>query len=130
MLITASNTASNKDESYKNLLAEIKQKHIDVIYNLIENQKQNQLYNFLDIQINQLQTLLDGCFLLGELSARTADTIASFGELLSSQIVAAAVQQIIPNTNFKDSREIIKTNSNFGKASVNFNITNSNIQFF
>lgn len=130
MLISASNTASNKNESYKNLLAEIKQKHVDVIYHLIENQKQNQLLNFLDTQINQLHTLLDGCFLLGELSARTADTIASFGELLSSQIVAAAVQQIIPNSNFKDSREIIKTNSNFGKASVNFNITNSNIQFF
>jgi aspartokinase/homoserine dehydrogenase 1 len=59
------------------------------------------------------------------LSPRTADAVASFGELLSSQIIAAAMQQTIPNSTFKDSRELIKTNSNFGKASVNFEKTNS-----
>ncbi len=71
-----------------------------------------------------MQTLLDGCFLLGKLSQRTAGAIASFGKLLSSQIIAIALQQTIPNSTFKDSREIIKTNSNFGNAVVNFEITN------
>ena len=125
MLINASQKAASKDESYKNSIEEIKQKHFEAIADLVDNANQNQLLIKINSQINQLQTLLDGCFLLGELSPRTADAIASFGELLSSQIIAAALQQTIPNSTFKDSRDIIKTNSNFGKAAVDFEITNT-----
>ena len=125
MLLIASQKAASKDENYKNNIEEIKQKHFETISLLIDNNNQNQLLIKINSQINQLQTLLDGCFLLGELSPRTSDAIASFGELLSSQIIATALQQTIPNSNFKDSRELIKTNSNFGKAVVNFDVTNS-----
>ncbi len=74
--------------------------------------------------INHLETLLDGCFLLGELSPRTSDTILSFGELLSSYIIAEALKQQHKNSGYKDSRELIKTNNNYGKAAVNFEVTN------
>ncbi len=124
MLLTASQKAASKDETYKSSIEEIKQKHFDTIAQLIDSANQNQLLIKINSQINQLQTLLDGCFLLGELSPRTSDAIASFGELLSSQIIATALQQSIPNSNFKDSRELIKTNANFGKASVDFEVTN------
>ena len=124
MLLTASQKAASKDETYKSSIEEIKQKHFDTIAQLIDSANQNQLLIKINSQINQLQTLLDGCFLLGELSARTSDAIAGFGELLSSQIIATALQQSIPNSNFKDSRELIKTNANFGKASVDFEVTN------
>ncbi|WP_395064730.1 bifunctional aspartate kinase/homoserine dehydrogenase I [Flavobacterium sp.] len=125
MLLNASKKAASKDENYKNNIEEIKQKHFETISVLIDSINQNQLLIKINSQINQLQTLLDGCFLLGELSPRTSDAIASFGELLSSQIIATALQQTIPNSNFKDSRKLIKTNSNFGKAVVNFDVTNS-----
>ncbi len=124
MLINAAQKAASKDETYKNNIEEIKQKHFDAITDLVENTHQNQLLIKINGQINQLQTLLDGCFLLGELSPRTADAIASFGELLSSQVIATALQQTIPNSAFKDSRELIKTNSNFGNAAVDFELTN------
>ncbi|HLP65145.1 bifunctional aspartate kinase/homoserine dehydrogenase I [Flavobacterium sp.] len=123
-LIQAAQKAASKDESYKNSIEEIKQKHFDAIGQLVNQANQNQLLIKINNQINQLQTLLDGCFLLGELSPRTADAVAGFGELLSSQIIATALQQTLPNSNFKDSRELIKTNSNFGKAAVNFELTN------
>jgi len=124
MLINTSKKAATKDESYKTTIEEIKQKHFDAIADLVDSANQNQLLIKINSQINQLQTLLDGCFLLGELSPRTSDAVASFGELLSSQIIATALQQTIPNSNFKDSRELIKTNANFGKASVDFEVTN------
>ena len=124
MLLNASEKASNKDEVYKVVLDEIKQKHFVAITDLVETSNQNALLIKINSQINQLQTLLDGCFLLGELSPRTADAIAGFGELLSSQIIATALQQSLPNSNFKDSRELIKTNSNFSKAVVNFVLSN------
>jgi aspartokinase/homoserine dehydrogenase 1 len=124
ILINASKKAAAKDETYKTNIEEIKQKHFDAIADLVDAANQNQLLIKINSQINQLQTLLDGCFLLGELSPRTSDAVASFGELLSSQIIATALQQTIPNSNFKDSRDLIKTNSNFGKASVDFEVTN------
>ena len=124
MLLLAASKAASKDGNYKAKIEEIKQKHFDAISDLIDSTNQNQLFIKINSQINQLQTLLDGCFLLGELTPRTSDAIVSFGELLSSQVIASALQQTIPNSNFKDSRELIKTNSDFGKASVNFNKTN------
>lgn len=124
VLINASKKAANKDETYKKNIEEIKQKHFDAIADLVDAANQNELLIKINSQINQLQTLLDGCFLLGELTARTSDAVASFGELLSSQIIATALEQTISNSNFKDSRELIKTNSNFGKATVNFEETN------
>ena len=123
-LLLASSKAALKDESYILVFEEIKQKHFETIANLIKETNQNQLLIKVNSQVNQLQTLLDGCFLLGELSPRTSDAIAGFGELLSSQIIASALQQSIPNSTFKDSRELIKTNSNFGKAAVDFDKTN------
>jgi aspartokinase/homoserine dehydrogenase 1 len=54
----------------------------------------------------------------------------SFGELLSSYIIAEALKQNFKNSSYKDSRELIKTNSNFGKAAVNFEITNELINDF
>jgi aspartokinase/homoserine dehydrogenase 1 len=130
MLLNTSKKAASKDKTYKTTLEEIKQKHFSTITDLIEMEQQNSLLIKINSQINQLQTLLDGCFLLGELSPRTADAIAGFGELLSSQIIATALQQTIPNSTFKDSRELIITNSNFGKASVEFSITNPIIEAY
>jgi aspartokinase/homoserine dehydrogenase 1 len=73
---------------------------------------------------------LDGCYLLGELSSRTSDTILSFGELLSSYIIAEALKQNLKNSSYKDSRELIKTNNHFGKAVVNFDVSNELIVDF
>ncbi len=122
LLLLSSIKASSKDESYKTIFDEIKQKHYEAIDELIIDK--SLLINKINYDFDQLKTLLDGCFLLGELSPRTADSILSFGELLSSQIITVALQQKIQKCHFKDSRELIITNSNFGKATVDFKITN------
>ena len=124
LLILAGKTASSKDKTYKEIISDIDKKHKDAIDELIPLSDQSEIIEKINSDINLLKTLLDGCYLLGELSSRTADIVAGFGELLSSQIIATALKQNIVNSTFKDSREIIKTNSNFGKASVDFNISN------
>lgn len=125
LLLKASNQAAAKDDSYKSTLEEIKQKHFKTINDLVSDKNQKDLLATIENEINQLKTLLDGCFLLGELSPRTSDAIASFGELLSSQIIAVALKEKVSDAVFKDSRELLKTNSNFGKATINYNTTNS-----
>ena len=125
LLVLASQKAASNDESFKEVVADIEKKHIDAIKELVPVSEQSGSLSHIKRIINHLETLLDGCFLLGELSPRTSDTILSFGELLSSYIIAEALKQQYKNSGYKDSRELIKTNNNFGKAAVNFEITNT-----
>jgi len=124
LLVLAAAKASTKDKQYQEIVIQIESKHKEAISQLIPLSEQSELIDAINSNINHLKTLLDGCYLLGELSNRTSDTILSFGELLSSQIIAKALQQKIKSASYKDSREVIKTNNHFGKAVVNFEITN------
>jgi len=124
LLILAATKAASNDESFKEIVNEIEKKHLDTLKQLIPVSEQSGLLSHIKRIINHLETLLDGCFLLGELSPRTLDTILSFGELLSSYIIAEALKQKLKNSSYKDSRELIKTNNQFGKAAVNFEISN------
>ncbi|MCD0475991.1 bifunctional aspartate kinase/homoserine dehydrogenase I [Flavobacterium sp. EDS] len=128
LLQAAAAKAASNDESFKDIVAEIEKKHLDTLKALIPVSEQSSLLSHVKRIINHLETLLDGCFLLGELSNRTADTILSFGELLSSYIIAEALKQTNKNSGYKDSRELIKTNNHFGKAAVNFEVTNQLIR--
>ena len=130
LLIQAAQKAAASDENYKICLQEIIQKHFATISDLINKDKQESVLNLIHNHTNQLKTLLDGCFLVGELSPKTLDAIVCYGELLSSIIIAEAVNQEIGNASFKDSRTLITTDSNFGKASVNFEVTNQLIASF
>lgn len=125
LLLDASKKAAQKDKSYREIIHLIEKKHKDAIDELIPLSEQNELLSVINNAVLELKTLLDGCFLLGELSPRTADAVASFGELLSAQIIALALK-----ARYKDSRELIKTNSNFGKANVDFAKTNQLINEF
>ncbi|CAM2916923.1 aspartate kinase [Flavobacterium succinicans] len=128
LLQLAASKAAQNDESFRDIVLEIEKKHLDTLKQLIPVSEQSALLSHIKRIINHLETLLDGCFLLGELSPRTADTILSFGELLSSFIIAEALKQNLKSSSYKDSRELIKTNATFGKASVNFEVSNCLIQ--
>ena len=128
LLILAASKAASKDITFKDVVSQIEEKHKEAIEELIIMSQQIQILEAINIDINHLKTLLDGCFLLGELSNRTFDTIMGFGELLSSQIIAKALEQKVRNSGYKDSREIIKTNNHFGKAVVNFKLSNQLIK--
>jgi aspartokinase/homoserine dehydrogenase 1 len=130
LLQIASQKAAAGDESFKDILADIEKKHLDALKELIPVSEQSSLLSHIKRIINHLETLLDGCYLLGELSPRTSDTILSFGELLSSYIIAEALKQNLKNSSYKDSRELIKTNNHFGKAVVNFDVSNELIVDF
>lgn len=130
LLQLASQKAAAGDESFKEILLEIEKKHLDALKEFIPISEQSSLLSHVKRIVNHLETLLDGCFLLGELSNRTSDTILSFGELLSSYIISEALKQNLKNSSYKDSRELIKTDNHFGKATVNFEVSNQLIAEF
>lgn len=130
LLLKASHLAAAKDSEYKEILKKIEDQHIAAAKELIPINDQSAILSQIKRMLNHLETLLDGCFLLGEVSNRSSDAILSFGELLSSYIISEAVKQKVKDAIFKDSRELIITNKHFGKATVDFLATNPLIADF
>ena len=120
--------ASIGNENYTHILKNVQQQHLSTVDELIENKIQNETTKAaINSEFNELKSICEGVYKLQELSARTKDKIASFGELLSSKIITAYLQSLSINVCWLDSRQLIKTNNNFGNAQVDFSITNNNI---
>lgn len=129
-LINAGTLASQGNELYKDELQRIEHRHLEAVKQLIPVQNQSSVLSLVKKICNEIEDVCNGVFLLGELSPRTKDRIVSFGELLSSQIIAAAFNASGIVTAWKDARRLIQTNSNFGNAVVNFEVTQQQIADF
>jgi aspartate kinase len=81
----------------------------------------------LEADFNGLEDLLRGVVAVGELTARTTDTISGFGERVSSKIAAAAFAQRGIDAAHVDSRQCVVTDANFGKAVPQFEETNARL---
>lgn len=130
-LLEIKNKAINKNKSYTDNLKELKYKHIKTADSLFSNGINLETSSFIESSFNHLDTLFEGCFLLGELSNRTLDIILSYGEILSSKIISEKLKEDFDNkVILKDSRELIKTDSDFGNANVDFELSNYLIQYY
>ncbi|HUM64955.1 MAG TPA: bifunctional aspartate kinase/homoserine dehydrogenase I, partial [Chitinophagaceae bacterium] len=108
-------------------LSFIEQRHLDSVKQLIPVTHQSQLLSLVKKSCNEVEDICNGIFLLRELTARSRDRIASYGEWLSSQIIAATFKAQGVESVWKDSRELIVTNSNFTNAEVDFARTHLNL---
>ena len=126
LLIKTAHLASNQDISYKTVLKEIEDRHFFTSKELIPIAAQSKVLSKVKSELNTLETLLEGAYLIGEITPKLSDKIVSYGELLSSYIISEYFIVEKLSCAYKDSRELIKTNDAFGKAVVNFAITNKN----
>jgi bifunctional aspartokinase / homoserine dehydrogenase 1 len=127
-LLEAAHLAAHQKSDWRQPFEAIEKRHLQAVKELLPLQQQSGILSSVKRQLNQLETLFEGCFLLGELSPRTCDTIMSFGELLSAYIVAEAMKEQQPQTLYADSRELIMTNNHFGKAMVDMEATSQRCQ--
>ncbi|BAV08527.1 aspartate kinase [Filimonas lacunae] len=127
LLIKTGSLAASKDETYKEVLAELEKRHLDTVKALLPVTQQSSCLSKVKQQFNELEEICEGVYRLNELSPRTRDRIISFGELLSSQIVADYYAAIHQPCEWLDARSLIRTNANYGFAAVDFDTTNSSI---
>lgn len=127
-LLAAGQLAAAGDEQYKEKLQQIEQRHLDAVKALVPVTKQSAVLSLVKKHCNEIEDICNGVYLLRELSAQTKDRIMSYGELLSSQIITYRFEVLGTEAEWKDSRELIKTNSNFGNAAVDFNSTHLQFQ--
>jgi len=126
LLLNAAHLASQQSEGYKSILKEIEDRHLVTIKDLIDINTQSKVLSKVKSELNTLETLLEGAYLIGETTPRLSDKIVSYGELLSSYIISEFFLQEDLDVVYADSRELIKTNDINEKAAVNFERTNQN----
>ncbi len=128
-LLQIATMAEANDESYLQLIDSLKEKHLHAAKSLIP-ENGSETINFIDQSIKEITEISNGVFLLQELSMRTKDRMMSYGEILSSTIINASLNKAGIKSVWKDARELIKTDNNYGNANVDFAATNENIQSF
>ena len=130
ILLQCSKMAAAGDEAYKEKLHEAELRHLNTVKELITITQQSAVLSMVKTLCNELEDICNGIFLLKELSERTKDRMVSYGEVLSSKIIAAKLNTEGIVCEWKNSRDLIITNSNFGAADVNFATTNANISSY
>ncbi len=129
-LIEIAKTAERGDDGFRSQIKEIETKHQTTARALLGENSQDGTFDFIENRINELKNICEGIYLLRELSGRTLDRIVSLGEILSTKIVSAKLNSSGIENVWKDSRQLILTDSNYGFAAVDFNKTNQNIKEF
>src|SRR5260370_33724215 len=98
--------------------ARLRNRHIDTAADLLKTEPLLVLRVTLDQEFDALDDLLRGIAAVGELTPRTNDLVVSFGERLSSRMVAGAFAQRGLNGVHVDARTCIITDAHYGKAAA------------
>lgn len=128
-LLNAGELAKVQNLEYVSVYEDIHSTHIQLIKALIPENNDLIINNTIS-KLQSLKQLLDGIFLINEISPSTVDKLSSYGELLSSHIIAEAMRYQKYNAQVKNSQDLIITDDNHTKAEVNYKITNNNIRKF
>ena len=119
-LIATSQMAKQGDEHYREEFDAMVKRHHQMIDTIItDDKKRVDLFNNVDQLFDQLKSIFYGVYLIHDLSKKTEDTIVSYGERLSSHIVAAMVKNGIR----MNSRDFIRTEKKLGKHVIDADLT-------
>lgn len=120
-LLSTAQLALNGEEEWKDEFHSMVERHHKMIDAIITNtKKREELFNKVDALFEQLKSIYFGVFLIHDLSKKTQDAIVSYGERLSSNIVATLVK----GAKWFDSREFIKTTRKKNKTLLDSELTN------
>ena len=119
-LIATSKMAQQGDDRYREEFDAMVTRHHQMIEAIISDDKKRiDLFNNVDQLFDQLKSIFYGVYLIHDLSEKTADTIVSYGERLSSHIVAAMVKNGVR----MNSRDFIRTWDKQGKHVIDADLT-------
>ena len=120
-LIKTSLLACEGDERWRKEFDAMVDRHHKMIDTIITDTSERELlFNKVDTLFEQLQSIYYGVFLIHDLSHKTQDTIESYGERLSSNIVAS----LIRGSKWMDARKFIKTEKEHGRQRLDTELTN------
>lgn len=131
-LINAGKLAEKKDNTtYIEIFESFRERYRQSIEELVTDTqiKSIMMEEFVD-SMARVDDILKGINMLGELSDKTLANLVSYGERFSSFIVAGALKSAGLNGIYVNATQLVKTDSNYLSAKVNFDKTNKNILDF
>ena len=124
-LINASKMAAAGDIGYEKLYHTIYNRHIEMVYTVIPaGDARNELLDRVNELLSELKDIFQGIYLIRDLSDKTSATIVSYGERLSSIIVATLIEGAV----WYDSRSFIKTEKKHDKYILDSVLTRQLVQ--
>ncbi|OGF67963.1 MAG: hypothetical protein A2Y62_18380, partial [Candidatus Fischerbacteria bacterium RBG_13_37_8] len=127
-LIRISREAVSGENDYVQRLKKLEDRHMEMVKACIYINCQSHLLATVKMMFNELEDVLHGVQLVKELTMRTLDFILSFGERLSAYIITCICSQDSVPAEYLDSRDMVKTNADFGFAKVDVLNTFKNIE--
>jgi aspartokinase/homoserine dehydrogenase 1 len=122
--------AANGDASYADRLKKVEERHVHMVQALIPVSKRSAILSATKQIINKLETILEGTYMIRELSPKTLDTLLSFGEILSHKIIAEAAKAKGIDAIAKNAQDLIVTFQSLGRTLVDYKKTNANLRAF
>ena len=120
-LISTARMAASGDRGYETCYRQILDRHIDMIEQVIpDGESKLKLEMSISSLLGELKNILQGVYLIGDLSPKTSDTIVSYGERLSSLIISVFIDAAV----WYDARKFIKTENKFGRHILDADLTN------
>jgi aspartokinase/homoserine dehydrogenase 1 len=120
-LIHTSQLAAAGDVNYEREYREIVNRHVEMVYTVIPaGDERIALLDRVNELLGELKNIYQGIYLIRDLSAKTSATIVSYGERLSSIIVATLIEGAV----WYDSRAFIKTEKKHQRHILDSELTN------
>jgi aspartate kinase len=117
LLLAAASAAGHGDKTGALAIgARLRHRHVDTAAALMQGERLTRVQQVLHLEFDALDDLLRGISAVGELTPRTNDLVVSFGERLSSRMVAEAFEERGLESAHVDARSCIVTDSTYGKA--------------
>lgn len=104
-LIATARLAAEGSSKYEQELKTMLERHETMIHDVVPAPNRRKAYNAVRRLFGELSNIMNGLSLIHELSGSTLDTVVSYGERLSSNVVA----QLIDDIRLYDARTFIKT---------------------
>ncbi len=109
--------AEGRDTVYRETKAALLSRHLGVVDTLLNHSRERlEVGGLIEDQLHELERLYRSIAVLGELTARGRDVVASFGEPLSTSILAAVLRERGVRAQAITAAQLIVTDDNFGKA--------------
>lgn len=122
-LYSIANLAASGNASYLKDFNRLRERHEALLSGLFEANALEHILSEVNELLDELSNIFKGLFLIQDCSLKTSDAIVSYGERISSLFVSRLLE-----AQHVDSRDLIKTDDQFGKHIVNFARTSEAIR--
>jgi len=128
LLLQAAQQATSDETACCRTISQLHKIHSTLIEQTLPRTLQPAVLDWISNYIDQLQCVLRQITTTGVCTTEQKDSVAAYGEILSSHIITTLLQANEVNATFIDAREIIQTNDQFGAAAVDITTTYALIQ--